>query len=463
MSRLLLISRSRKFEARLRSLLGSDLRSIMGSSLARGASTALATLGTDDGPVIAVLGPSLSYAQTYELSAGLTARYPGTGILLVKERGPGVLKWMADMKFDAVASPSLDDAGLLEALRRLERQLHGIPATADDAEETVPTELERDAIEPAIALSEINVGAEVEEVVEVKDADVDVDVEDGTPPAADREPEVSEESSHEPVSIEHHPETHTQIIAVVSPKGGIGKTTAATNLAVGLAEVAPMSVVLIDADVQFGDVATALSLSPTYTLPNAVSDAAASDSMVLKTYLTAHPGGFFTVCGSSSPIAGDRVTGDQMSHLIAQLADEFRYIVIDTAPGLGEHALAAIEHATDVVMICDMSVMSARGLRSHLAVLNDIGIMPHARHVVLNFADRSSGLSIRDVEAITGVPIDVAIPRSAAVALSSNRGIPLLQEHSKKPAARAMAELVRRFDPTAAPKRGRLHRRAVVA
>ena len=254
-----------------------------------------------------------------------------------------------------------------------------------------------------------------------------------------------------------------QVIAVVAAKGGVGKTTVATNLAVGLAKQAPLSVVLVDADAQFGDVATALSLTPGHSLPDAVTTAAASDSMVLKAYLTPHPDGYYVVCGAESPADGDRVTGEQLGHLIRQLAGIFRFVIIDTAPGLGEHALAALEASTDAVFLCDMSVPSARGLRKELAVLATIGIMPPGRHVVLNFADRVSGLSVKDVEAIIGVPVDVAVPRSSLVTLSTNRGIPLLQNRKKNPASAALTELVRRFDPSASLKHGRLHRRVVVA
>lgn len=254
-----------------------------------------------------------------------------------------------------------------------------------------------------------------------------------------------------------------QIIAVVAAKGGVGKTTIATNLAVGLARQAPLSVVLVDADVQFGDVAMALSLTPGRFLPDAVTAVAADDALVLKAYLTPHPDGYYVVCGAESPADGDRVTGEQLGHLIRQLAGIFRFVIIDTAPGLGEHALAALEAATDAVFLCDMSVPGARGLRKELAVLATIGILPPARHVVLNFADRVSGLSVKDVEATIGVPVDVAVPRSSLVTLSTNRGIPLLQNRKKNPASAALTELVRRFDPSASLKRGRLHRRVVVA
>ncbi len=254
-----------------------------------------------------------------------------------------------------------------------------------------------------------------------------------------------------------------QVIAVVAAKGGVGKTTVATNLAVGLARQAPLSVVLVDADVQFGDVATALSLAPARTLLDAVTAAAAEDAMVLKAYLTPHPDGYYIVCGAASPADGDRVSGEQLGHLISQLTEIFRFVIIDTAPGLGEHALAALEAATDAVFLCDMSVPSARGLRKEIAVLTAVGIMPSARHVVLNFADRMSGLSVRDIEATIGVPVDIAVPRSSAVTLSTNLGVPLLQAGKKNPASAALNQLVLRFHPGAKIKRGRLHRRVVVA
>ncbi|WP_026549092.1 AAA family ATPase [Arthrobacter sp. Br18] len=255
-----------------------------------------------------------------------------------------------------------------------------------------------------------------------------------------------------------------RVIAVMSPKGGVGKTTVATNLAIGLGRIDPMSVVLLDLDLQFGDVATGLQLEPEHCITEAVHGAAAQDSMVLKAFLTVHPAGIYALCAPRSPAESDYINAEHVTRLINQLAAEFRYVVVDTAPGLGEHCLATLELATDGVWICGMDVPSVRGLHKCFSVLNELQLLPRNRHTVLNFADRKSGLSVRDVEATLGVPIDVVVPRSRSLPLSTNRGIPILQGTTKDSAYRGLQKLVDRFNPALVPAAQRqIHRRAVVA
>ena len=240
-----------------------------------------------------------------------------------------------------------------------------------------------------------------------------------------------------------------RVITIASPKGGVGKTTVSTNLAIGLTAAAPQSTVLVDLDVQFGDVASALGLVPEYTLPDAVRGPASEDTMVLKTFLTQHPSGLYAVCGAESPAAGDTVTGEDVTRLLASLAREFRYVVVDTAPGLSEQTLPALDRATDVVMLTSMDVPGVRGLRKELDVLRELTMIPAGRHVVMNFAEPRGGLSVRDVETAIGAGVDIVLPRSKAVPASTNQGVPLLQAGPRRdPMARELRRLVSRFAAT---------------
>lgn len=253
-----------------------------------------------------------------------------------------------------------------------------------------------------------------------------------------------------------------RVISVMSPKGGVGKTTVATNLAVGLAKNAPMGVVIVDLDLQFGDVASALNLDPEHTITDAVFGAAAQDSMVLKAFLTVDDTGVYALCGPKSPADADLIRPEQIAVLINQLAAEFQYVVLDTAPGLGEHLLAALEQATDAVWVCGMDVPSIRGLNTGFGVLRELQLIPQGRHVVLNFADRRSGLTVQDVEASIGVPVDAVVPRSRAVPLSTNKGTPLLTDRSHDAAARGLSKLAHRFDAEQTTNSRKIHRREVV-
>jgi len=255
-----------------------------------------------------------------------------------------------------------------------------------------------------------------------------------------------------------------RVIAVMSPKGGVGKTTVATNLAVGLGALAPMSVVIVDLDLQFGDVASGLLLEPEHSITEAVHGAAAQDSMVLKAFLTVHPAGIYALCAPQKPSESDYITADHVTRLLNQLATEFKYVVVDTAPGLGEHCLATLELATDGVWVCGMDVPSIRGLRKCFSVLRELQLLPQGRHTVLNFADRKSGISVQDVETTIGVPIDTVIPRSRNLPFSTNRGVPVLQGTTRDSATKGLKKLVERFDPrleTVTPNK--LHRRVVVS
>ncbi|WP_210480634.1 AAA family ATPase [Naasia sp. SYSU D00948] len=500
---ILLVSRSSSYASRLDGALGGSVITVAGSSLETGNDSGLD--GLDGSRLDAAFVAPVSAAErpTTAISV-LRRRFPRVPIVLVHENAVAGT-WARSMGADAALRPDASDAeiaGLVDLLRsgalppetalpepwsgqwgyeHLEvepapakhapaaprhedapaaprqedapaapRQEDApapltpvdAPASPAAVETPPPGEEEPDAPEPdgpsgtasadegSVALSAEAVGGEPGEAPDASWSPIDGQGEEETAPPA-------------PFDLPA-PTGASQVIAVVSPKGGLGKTTIATNLAVGLARVAPDSVVLVDGDLQFGDVAAVLNLTPSHTLPDMVTGLATRDSVVLKTLLTPHPTGLFVVCGSSSPADGERVTAEQFAHLIGQLSSVFRYVIIDTSPGLGEHALTALDQATDAVVVSGLTVPALRAVRTELALLESIGSMPAGRHVVLNMVDRKWGLRRQDAENITGARMDALIPRSDAVPFSINRGVPLLESGSKDPAARALVELLGR-------------------
>lgn len=443
MAPFLLVSRSAEYESRLRTLLGARLDVVTGEFLTFGPDAVMDRVeGT---PRIALLGPVLNYEETHGLVNALAARHPDVGLIVVREQRSDLEDWVDELALHAVLSPSASDETTLALFRRLSDWLVE-SGKADAHDFDLPAMSDADGVGTSV----------------LEDTEEEIAAESETYGEDFDQREFDQLVQAPPVEMWEFPPLEegiaTEAIAVVAPKGGQGKTTLAVNLATGLAEVAPNSVVLVDADMQFGDIVAALGLEPEHTIVEAVA-AAAVDEIVFKTSLTHHQAGFFVVASARSPELGDSVSPEALGRLIDRLRSAFRYVVVDTTPGLGEHTLVALEHVTDAVFVTTMSVPSLRAMRTEFELLRTIGLMPGNRHIVLNQTDKLSGITVRDAEHIIGAPIDVDIPRSSAVLLASNRGVPLIHDDVRDPAAKAIRSVVMHIAPEAHPKRRKIQRR----
>jgi pilus assembly protein CpaE len=236
-----------------------------------------------------------------------------------------------------------------------------------------------------------------------------------------------------------------RVVVVLSPKGGSGKTMVASNVAAALARSAGGSVALVDLDVEFGDVASALGLSPEHTIGK-LAQVPPIDRTMLKAFLTRHePSGAFVLCGSSSPEAVEAVTHEHATRIVELLAEDFSYVVVDTPAGFDERTVAAVGQATDVVFVASMDVSSIRNLGKEIAALDRLGMATVERHFVLNRADARVGMDVEHVQVALGMRVDAAVPSTRAIPLSMNHGRALVIEEPATPAAKELVKLARRL------------------
>lgn len=240
------------------------------------------------------------------------------------------------------------------------------------------------------------------------------------------------------------PDESGRVITVLSPKGGVGKTAISANLSVGLAQHAPGEVAVIDLDLEFGDINSALLLTPEHTMADATRSERL-DPTTLKVFLTHHPANLYALCAPPSPEEGEEVKPERVSAVVRLLREEFSYVVIDTAAGLGEHTLAALELSTDIVLVSDMDVPSVRALRKAVHALDRLGMTGARRHVVLNRSDARVGLSVDDIKATLGQEVDVEVSSSRLMPLAVNQGSPVLESNPRSSVGKQLARLVERF------------------
>lgn len=252
-----------------------------------------------------------------------------------------------------------------------------------------------------------------------------------------------------------------RVITVASPKGGVGKTVIAVNLALALAQQAPGQVAIVDLDLQFGDVGNALQLQP----ENTIADAARVpeiDATLLKVFLTPYGTALHALCAPDSPAEAEEVTPEVVASVLDELSRAVPWVVVDTAAGLDEAALAALEASTDIVLVGTTDVPGVRSLRKEIDALDQLGVSG-TRHLVLNRANARVGVDVRDIAMTVGQPVDIAVSSSRLVPLSVNQGAPLMESQPSAAVTRELASLAHRLTgaPTAPPTRGgsRLFRR----
>ena len=234
-----------------------------------------------------------------------------------------------------------------------------------------------------------------------------------------------------------------RVVAVYSPKGGVGTTTIATNVAVVAAQRKADRVVLVDLDLQFGSVATHLNLQPKLTIVDAVRDEAAlREPELLRTYAVRHQSGLHVLAAPPTPDSAELITADHISHIVGTLAEAYDAVVIDAGSVLDERVLRVFETAETIVLPVHPEMSALNAVHGLLDYLNETGSIGSKSTFVLNNMFAREILKTRDIETVLGTRISTDLPYDPFLYLKAvNEGVPIVLGAPRSPAAEQLVKL----------------------
>jgi pilus assembly protein CpaE len=222
-----------------------------------------------------------------------------------------------------------------------------------------------------------------------------------------------------------------KIITFFSPKGGVGRTTIASNLAVALHQSTNQPVVLVDGSLPFGDVAVILNMSPkAKTIADLVGSFDQVDAEVMETVLVPHSTGIKVLLAPPTPEAAELITGANIKRVLETLRGSYAWVVVDTWPSFQEQVLTMLDVADVILTLMTLEITSLKNVRVFMEIAEKLGYDEHKVQLVANRNDSSGGIKASDVESSLARKIPHTIVSDGrALVLAVNRGVPFVISH----------------------------------
>jgi pilus assembly protein CpaE len=230
------------------------------------------------------------------------------------------------------------------------------------------------------------------------------------------------------------------LITVLGPKGGTGKTLVSANLAVALAR-RDQRVVLVDLDLQFGDIGLALGLVPERTIYELAKAGPPYDHDKLDRHLMRHPSGVKVLVAPTRPDQASAITVEFLRDVYASLRTMCDVVVVDTPPGFTPEVIATIDVSSAACLVGMLDSLSLKNTKLGLETLDLMGYPLESISLILNRADSRVGITHDDVSAIVGRVPDVLVPSDREIPRSVNEGTPIVASRERSDAAKAFEKL----------------------
>ena len=228
-----------------------------------------------------------------------------------------------------------------------------------------------------------------------------------------------------------------QVLTVFSTKGGVGKSLMAANIAVTLADDGS-SVCIVDLDVNNGDIAIMLQLTPMRTLNDLVAFHGEIDVDAIETLVTPYSKTLGVVAAPVHLDSPDQATNEDIGKLLDVLVRVYDFVVVDTSGVFDDHALTALDRTDTLVLVGTLDIPALKGLKLATQTLELLNFPREKWRFVLNRADAKVGLSIDEYESTLGLKADCSLVSSREVLTAVNRGEPLVRAYANHPNSRAI-------------------------
>jgi pilus assembly protein CpaE len=236
--------------------------------------------------------------------------------------------------------------------------------------------------------------------------------------------------------------TRGRVFTISSATGGCGKTFYATNLAAFLRHHTGQRVCVVDIDLQFGEVSTAMRLRPKYTIYDALERDEGSDAELeahIEEYLVEHETGVMVLAAPKDPAEADRIKPPDVTRIVEALRNRFDIVIVDTPAQLSEAVLAAFDLSERLYVMATLDLPSVRNMSVFLHTLDKLKIPSGNVRLVLNKAESDVGLEVAKIEKLFTQGFSSVLPYAKEVSKSINLGMPVLMSSPGADVSKRMA------------------------
>lgn len=234
-----------------------------------------------------------------------------------------------------------------------------------------------------------------------------------------------------------------QIFSVFSTKGGVGKSTIAVNLAAAIAQISGKKTVIVDLDLQFGDVAMLLDLVPRRTVSDLVSEPDLLEPKTVESYLLNHPlSGLKVLPAPIRPEYAEVVHNNHIENILTVLKGNYDYVIVDTRQSFDDITLTALDQADTILVVSTLDVLTIKNVKLGLEVMASLHYESSKIKLILNRETADMGVSVKDLEESIKFPVSCSLPSDGKlVVMAANRGTPFVISDPKTPISESIFKL----------------------